>query len=160
MSHPLSVTIGESKILERAFTAANVTCYIHPDPYDAGRVIFEKLTGSRTAISLRVTLARVGERYTDEYLQFLPAHRPTNGVDALLQVLEWYCRNFFNMHMASIIVAATRAALHAHLLIAYADQREDSIDSGAAIDRCYDAVRVILPEYTTSSDIEPHTQKE
>lgn len=161
MSHPLSVTIGESKIIERALHAAGVTCYIHPDIEDAGRVIIKRLSGR----------VRVGFPWRDVFLadrtyrEDYPGYRstyvlPENGVNALLDVLSWFYKEFFNSRVAAIVVAATRAALDAHTLIADADRREDSIDSGDAIDRCYAAVRVVLPEYTTSADIEPPTPQE
>lgn len=150
MSHPLSVTIGESKILERAFSAAGVTCHIYPDPEDAGRVVFKSLRNH-----LWTFVAGKNGYVEDTYGDLLPEIHPTNGVEALLHALAWVWTEYFNESAARIGVAATRAALDAHTLIADADRREDSIDSGDAIDRCYDSVRVILPEYTTSSDIEP-----
>lgn len=155
MSHPLSVTIGESKIIERAFSAGGVICTIYPDPDDAGRVVFERLSGRKGAMYPWLTLAVSEAGYTDRYGEFEHMSPPRDGVVALLQVLKWFHTTIFNGHVAAIVVAATRAALDAHTLIADADRREDSIDSGDAIDRCYDFVRVILPEYTTSADIEP-----
>ena len=155
MSHPLSVTIGESKIIERAFSAAGVTCHIYPDPDDAGRVVFKRLDRHHLWSFI---LNKNG--YVEATYGVLPEIHLTSGVEALLQVLAWLWTEYFNESAARIGVAATRAALDAHTLIADADRREDSIDSGDAIDRCYDSVRVILPEYTTSSDIEPPTPQE
>lgn len=160
MSHPLSVTIGESKIIERAFSAGGVICTIYPDPDDAGRVVFERLSGRKGAMYPWLTLAVSEVGYTDRYGEFEHMSPPSDGVVALRQALKWFHTTIFNGHVAAIVDAATRAALDAHTLIADADRREDSIDSSDAIDRCYAAVRVVLPEYTTSSDIEPPTPQE
>ena len=160
MSHPLGVTIGESKIIERAFSAAGVTCHIYPDPDDAGRVVIKQMSGRKGAMYPWLTLAVDVAGYTGVYGDFTHTSPPRDGVVALLQVLRWYYSTIFNDQVAAIVVAAARAALDAPTLIADADRREDSIDSGDAIDRCYEAVRVVLPEYTTSADIEPPTPQE
>ena len=152
MSHPLSVTIGESKIIERALHAAGVACHIHPDPDDAGRVVFKQMSGSKPTNYPAHTFSIVNDRYKEKYAQYPIKY---TGVEAVLEVVEFFYEEFYNGRVANIVVAATWQAIHAHGLIAYADRREDSIDSGDAIDRCYDSVRVILPEYTTSADIEP-----
>lgn len=152
MSHPLSVTIGESKIIERAFSAAGVTCHICPDPDDAARVIFKLMSGSKPTNYPVHTFSIVNDRYKEKYAQYPIKY---TGAQAVLEVVQFFYEEFYNVSVANIVVAATWQAIYAHGLIADADRREDSIDSGDAIDRCYDSVRVILPEYTTSADIEP-----
>jgi len=157
VSHPLSVTIGESKIIERALHAAGVACYICPDPDDAGRVVFKQMSGSKPTNYPVHTFSIVNDRYKEKY-----ARQPidSTGISAVLEVVRWFHDEFYGRVVADIVTAATRAALDAHTLIADADRREDSIDSGDAIDRCYAAVRVVLPEYTTSGDIEPIVKPE
>lgn len=157
MSHPLSVTIGESKIIERALQAAGVACYICPDPDDAARVIFKLMSGSKPTNYPVHTFSIVNDRYKEKYAQYPIKY---TGVEAVLEVVEFFYEEFYNGRVAAIVVAATWQAIHAHALIAYADRCEDSIDSGDAINVCYEAVRGILPEYTTSSDIEPIVKPE
>lgn len=152
MSHPLSVTIGESKIIERALHAAGVVCNICPDPDDAGRVVFKQMSGSKPTNYPVRTFSIVNDRYKEKYAQYPIKY---TGVQAVLEVVQFFYEAFYNSEVAGIVQRATCEAIHAHGLIAYSDRRKDSIDSGDAIDRCYDSVRVILPEYTTSSDIEP-----
>lgn len=147
MKHRLAITVGQSKIVERAFDAAGVTCHIETD--EPG---FDVITRLHAVDCPGCYFEIVNDYYTESTGAVL---FPEDGVDALLAVLKWFVTEFHNSTLARILVSATRQALCCHELISDADREESSIDSGDAIDRCYDAVRVVLPEYTTSSDIEP-----
>ena len=154
MKHRLAITIGQSKIVERAFSAAGVTCHIEND--EPGYVLITQMYGRKGVMYPRYRFTIVNDHYIEE-AGTTTCIDDSAGIGAVLAVLTQFLIEFYGGNIARILVAATRQALCCHELISDADRKEDSIDSGDAIDRCYDAVRVVLPEYTTSSDIEPTT---
>lgn len=151
MKHRLAITIGQSRIVERAFSAAGVTCHVEDD--EPGFVVITQMYGRKAVGYPWLRFGIVNDYYVEEAGETCTYA----DIDAVLAVLRWFLTKFYGNSITAILVSATRQALCCHELISDADREESSIDSGDAIDRCYDAVRVVLPEYTTSSDIEPTT---
>lgn len=150
MSHRLSVTITQSKIIKRALDAAGIDSNIEPD--SPGRVFFAELHGRVTVNNPWHVFKVYDGRYKKQY-----AHAPLNnldGVEAVLSVASWFFTEFYGSEIARILSASLMLAIRSEAFITHSDETDSSIDSGDAVDVMYGAVRAIDPTYKVSSCVE------
>lgn len=143
MSHRLSVTIAQSRIIKRALDAAGISSAIEPD--SPGRVVFAEMRGRLMVNNPWCVFKIYNGRYKK---QFAPA--PLNnldGVEAVLSVASWFFTKFYGSEIARILSASLMLAIRSEAFITHSDEMDSSIDSGDAIDVMYGAVRAIDPTY-------------
>lgn len=143
MSHRLSVTIAQSKIIKRALDAADIGSNIEPD--SPGRVIFAEMRGRKVVNYPWHVFKIYNGCYKEEY-----APAPLNnrdGVEAVLSVASWLFTEFYGSEIARILSASLMLAIRSEAFVAHSDETDSSIDSGDAIDVMYGAVRAIDPTY-------------
>lgn len=143
MSHRLSVTIAQSRIIKRALDAAGIYSDIESDWQ--GRVIFAVIYGRVTVNNPWHVFKVYDGRYKK---QFAPAPlNNSDGVEAVLSVASWFFTEFYGSEIARILSASLMLAIRSEGFIAFSDETDSSIDSGDAVDVMYGAVRAIDPTY-------------
>jgi len=143
MSHRLSVTIAQSRIIKRVLDAAGIGSAIEPD--STGRVIFAEMYGRLTVNNpwrgFKIYNGCYKERHAPAPLNNL------DGVEAVLSVASWFFTKFYGSELARILVDSLMLAVRSEAFITHSDETDSSIDSGDAIDVMYGAVRAIDPTY-------------
>ncbi len=143
MSHRLSVTSAQSRIIKRALDAAGIGSAVEPD--SPGRVIFAEMYGRLTVNNPWCVFKIYNGCYKERY-----APAPLNSLDsveAVLSVASWFFTKFYGSEIARILSASLMLAIRSEAFVAHSDETDSSIDSGDAIDVMYGAVRAIDPTY-------------
>ena len=106
MSHRLSVTVAQSKIIKRALDAAGIDSIIEPN--SPGRVVFAEMRGRRIVNHPWHVFKIYSGCYKERY-----APAPLNnrdGAEAVLSVASWFFTEFYGSEIARILTSSLMLA--------------------------------------------------